>query len=161
MNVRKDRVKLTDEEGEAIREKLECAYKKSLISEGKLVYSNDSIEDFIEYYNNNIKEKLNERSCRVLFQKMYHSNNKTSLKAFEYFISDSIYFSRHFTRNILKNILNDEENVRNDYKAIIIKCIKKHPKKLEIYERIRKYYNMKYFFKKVKEIERIDKIKQF
>ena len=139
--------KIDSEDKDIIIERL---YEKSLI--GK--------EEFIEDY-----DKINvlflERYYRTLFQKMYYSENKCNLEAFEYFITDKIDLSRHFTRCVVKHMIEDKEVIRNAYKAIIVECIKGHKKKLDLYESIRVKNNMKYFFRKIKEIESLDKIRKF
>lgn len=128
----------------------------------KLLYDNSLIckNEFIVSYNKSGK-LLPEKLYRELFQKMYYSEKKCNLEAFEYFIADTIALSNYFTRFLIKHIIDDKDRLRNPYKAIIIKCIKNHEKRLEIYECIRLKYNMKYFFDQVKEIEKIDRIRRF
>lgn len=128
----------------------------------KLLYDNSLINknEFITSYNE-IGTLLPENVYRELFQKMYYSEKKCNLEAFEYFISDKITLSNYFTRFIIKHIIEDKERHRNYYKAIIIKIIKQHEKRLELYACIRVKYNMKYFFNQVKEIEKIDRIRKF
>lgn len=128
----------------------------------KLLYNNSLIDknEFIASYNE-IGTLLPENLYRELFQKMYYSEKKCNLEAFEYFIADTIALSNYFTRFLIKHIIDDKELKRNAYKAIIIECIKHHEKRLELYACIRVKYNMKYFFEQVKEIEKIDRIRRF
>jgi hypothetical protein len=108
-----------------------------------------------------LKDNVDEYICVYLFYKMYFSEIKVSLNSFEFLINKNIDKSTFFLRRIIKEIIEDENKSRNTYKAIVIKTIKNHENKLELYKSIRKVYNMKYFFSRVKSIEKLNRIMEF
>lgn len=116
--------------------------------------------EFKEEYIKNI-DGINKHVKVFLLDKIYNSNFEASLCTFEFFIKENIYSSNLFLRRVIKTIIEDESDNKNAYKAIVIKCIKNNKNKFELYESIRKRYNMKYFFNKVKKIEFKDRIRNF
>jgi hypothetical protein len=145
---------------------VEDLYKRSL---------NSDINDFVKEYNSKIKELIEgkikyryKNSYEILpayiylFDEMYYSNLKSSLLSFEFLIKEILTEKdSFFLKRRINKIIEDESDVRNPYKAIVIKTIKNHENKLELYVSIRKVYNMKYFFSRVKNIEKLNRIMEF
>lgn len=144
----------TEEENEKLLNIINNVYKSSLLSKSEFISAYNNFNNIIEgysFYNEVLKLKI----CDILFQKMYYSDNKACLESFEYFINENIDFSKYFVRNLVSIMLKDKEMDRIQYQAIIIKIIKKHKDKRKLYEYISKVSNMKYFFKRAKQIEMI------